>query len=219
VVSPGAGEPPRSRRPSSASPSGASAEAPCGVGCCGSREHGRPLPRLRVRPFTAHDPAATTDSADSCRVTGALSRAGVGRRPSRPTPRQPSPDKPGHLHRTPAAFTDGRSMATGFAVSCRLALAAPPQMRFVSLGHEFASAFLPTPPRDGAVGLGLWLVPSPPQGTFTPERPGVPGVRATRRPGRRRERAMKTARKRPMRTLARLVDGVLALPFCCPLRR
>jgi hypothetical protein len=85
------------------------AKAPHGVGCDHrpSREHGRPAPRLRVRSFTAiRSPAANTTSADSCRVTDALPGAGVGRIDfARPTPRQASPDKTGHLPRTPTAST------------------------------------------------------------------------------------------------------------------
>src|SRR5438093_11258845 len=50
-----------------ASPSDRPAQAPCGVGCLQrpSREHERPTPRLRVRPFPATcDPAGTSASAD-----------------------------------------------------------------------------------------------------------------------------------------------------------
>jgi hypothetical protein len=64
----------------------------------------RTRPRLRVRSFAAHDPAATTTSADSCRLTGGLPAVGVGRIDfPRPTPRQASPDKTSDLPRTPTA--------------------------------------------------------------------------------------------------------------------
>lgn len=36
------------------------------------------------------------------------------------------------------------------------------------------------PPHDDAVALGLWLVPSTPTGTHTPERLSMPGVHARR---------------------------------------
>ena len=74
-------------------------------------------------------------------------------------------------------------MTTGFAVVCRLAQTAPPSTRFVlSSGHGFASGFLPTPPHDDAVALGLWLVSSPPRGTHTPELLVMPGVQICAQP-------------------------------------
>jgi len=108
-----------------------------GVGCCGFREHKHALPRLRVRPFAAHDPAATTASADSCRVTGRLSAAGAGRLASRPTPRQASPDKGSNLPRAPAASTLRSLDDPDFDVFGRLVRTAPPSMRFVFLGSRF----------------------------------------------------------------------------------
>jgi len=85
------------------------AKTPNGVGCGHrpSREHGRPAPRPRVRPFPATiDPAGTSASADCCRVTGCLSATGVGRIDfPGPTSRQPSPDKTSDLPRTPTAST------------------------------------------------------------------------------------------------------------------
>jgi hypothetical protein len=97
----------------------------------------RSLARLRVRPFAAHDPAATTASADSCRVTGRLSAAGVGRLASRPTSRQVSPDKGSNLPRAPAASTLRSLDDRDFDVFRRLVRTAPPSMRFVFLGSRF----------------------------------------------------------------------------------
>ena len=129
-----------------ASPSDLPAQAPCGVGCAhrDSREHGRSLPRLRVRPFPAHVPipAGTTASADFSAARACLPAA-----PSLATRRSRWPGIPGHPRRPPriraAPFPAhpprlrcGPLMTAGFAVRCRLARAAPPPTRFVSLGSR-----------------------------------------------------------------------------------
>src|SRR5437764_10403702 len=96
-----------------ASPLDLSAQAPFGVGCLQrpSREHGRPAPRLRVRPFpTIIDPAGTLASADFSTASQGLATPAV---PCHPTitpsgedghPRTPteiSEGKTSNLHRTP----------------------------------------------------------------------------------------------------------------------
>lgn len=154
-----------------------------GVGCCGFREHRRALPRLRVRPFAAHDPAATTASADSCRMADRLSASGVGRlfRRGRHSDRSPRIRAATFLAHPPH-LRDGLLMTTGFGVFRRLAQVVSPSMRFVFLGSRFRSTFLPTPPRGGAVGFGLWLRSSAPRGICTPELLPMPGVRIGKAP-------------------------------------
>jgi hypothetical protein len=86
-----------------ASPFGPPAETPCRVGCLhrDSHEHGRPPPRLRVRPFPATqlDPAGTTASADFSTASGHLSASAVASHPTTTsaghpaTPVETSPDK------------------------------------------------------------------------------------------------------------------------------
>ena len=102
------------------------------------------LPRLRVRPFPAHVPipAGTTASADFSAARACLPAA-----PSLATRRSRWPGIPGHPRRPPriraAPFPAhpprlrcGPLMTAGFAARCRLARAAPPPTRFVSLGSR-----------------------------------------------------------------------------------
>jgi len=133
--------------------------------------------RLCVRPFVAHDPATTTASADSCRVPGRVSAAGVGR----PLRRGRHPDRslrirPATFPAHPPHLRDGLLMTTGFTLLA--GSPRPPRLRCGSCpsSRGFASGFLPTPPRGGAVAFGLWLVSSPPRGTRTPECLAMPDV-------------------------------------------
>ena len=100
-----------------ASPSGAPAQAPHGVGCGQrpSHEHERPASRLRVRSFPATiDPAGNTTSADFSTASDALTSIAVPPHPaSTPsvtghpgTPAEISTGKTSNLHRTPTAFTE-----------------------------------------------------------------------------------------------------------------
>jgi hypothetical protein len=168
------------------------AKTPNGVGCGHrpSREHGRPAPRPRVRPFPATiDPAGTSASADCCRVTGCLSATGVGRiNFPRPTSRQPSPDKTSDLPRTPTASTlrplDGIGLRHAkLARPDRPALYAQPTRTPKGPGAPCVPrvAILPPasfPPRLATTQLPLargWCH-QPPQGTFTPSPLVMPGV-------------------------------------------
>ncbi len=158
-------------------------------------EHERPDARLRVRPFPANtDPAGTTASADFSTASSSLSAVAVPHHPANRTsdghlghPWRPPRIRPATFLAHPPHLRDGPLMTSGFAITGRLARTAPPHTRsppdhraraMCSSGRDFASGFLPTPPHDDAVALGLWLVPSPPQGTRTPEllvMPGAPG--------------------------------------------
>src|SRR5437764_12579921 len=100
-----------------ASPSDLPVQTPFGVGCLHrpSHEHGRPAPRLRVRPFPATiDPAGSLASADCSAASRSLSTATVPHHPANTpsvtghpgTPAEPSEGKTNNLHRTPTPFTD-----------------------------------------------------------------------------------------------------------------
>jgi hypothetical protein len=175
-----------------ASPSDLPVQAPFGVGCLRrpSHEHGRPAPRLRVRPFPATiDPAGTLASADCSAASRGLSTTTVPHHPANTpsvtghpeTPAEPSEGKTNNLHRTPTAFTerplDGIELRLVGADSPgppRLIRAAhqtrPGPVRHVFLGSRFRT------PASSPPSLTTEQLPSacgwchqPPQGTCTPE--------------------------------------------------
>ena len=82
----------------------------------------------------------------------------------------------------PPHLRDGPLMASGFATSCWLARAAPPLMRFVSLGSRFRLR-LPSHPasRRRSLPSTCGWCHQPPRGTCTPERLVMPGVHEGRR--------------------------------------
>ena len=213
-----------------ASPSDLPVQAPHGVGCLQrpSREHERPAPRLRVRPFPATcDPAGTSASADFSTASGALSSAAVPSHPANTpsvtghpgTPAETSPDKPATFTAHPPRLRDGPLMASGFAVNCRLARTAPPSTRSPSGPKPSPHApCVPrvaiSPPASFPPRLTTTQLPStcgwchqPPQGTHTPKRLDMPGVHDEGRPGaafavhdRRAERYLWQARAFFLRT-------------------
>ncbi len=135
-------------RPLREGPAGAGlaavASASTGALCLGfafgpSRRTTSPLLRPLLTP--AGCPAAS-------RRPGSGDKPRRGRHPGRPPgiSQDTFPAHPPHLR-------CGRLMATGFALSCRLALAAPPPMRFVSLGSRFR-LHLPSHPASRRRG---WL--------------------------------------------------------------
>jgi hypothetical protein len=183
-----------------ASPSGPPGQAPDGVGCLQrpSREHARPAPRLRVRSFPATiDPAGSTTSADCSTANRSLSTTIVPHHPAirtggaSGTPAEPSEGKTSNLHRTPTAFTERPLDGIGLRLVVQTRPDRPafyaqhaetvaghgtPCIPRVATSH---SGFLPTPPHDDAVALGLWLVPSTSTGDSHPRAAG----HASRTPG------------------------------------
>ena len=172
-----------------ASPSDLPVQAPSGVGCDQrpSREHERPAPRLRVRPFPATcDPAGTSASADFSTASDALSNIAVPRHPaSTPsvtghpgTPAEISASKTSNLHRTPTAFTERPLDDIGLRLMVqtrpdRPALYAQRSGR--PMRHVFLGSRLRTP-ASSPPSLTTEQLPSacgwchqPPQGTRTPE--------------------------------------------------
>ena len=136
---------------------------------------------------------------------GSASPLGPGCRPYRPS-RQTSPDKSGALRLTqPPYLRPRRLIATGFALSCRLAPARPPHLRFVSLGPRlWPPASFRSRLAAGTLAFGLRLPRSGPAGDFHPQvtrpcwayrkRAPAPSRAGARSAGRRSER---TASGRP----------------------
>jgi hypothetical protein len=135
-----------------ASPSSAPAQAPHGVGCDRrpSREHERPVSRLRVRSFPATiGPAGNTTSADFSTANNGLSAVAVPHHPANRTsdgasgtPVEISPGKTSNLHRTPTASTQRPLDDNGLrcnrpARPDRPALYAQPNATTVAAGHVF----------------------------------------------------------------------------------
>src|SRR5512144_2472796 len=175
-----------------ASPSGPPRQAPIGVGCGHrpSREHARPAPRLRVRPFPANiDPAGNTASADFSTASDALSNAAVPSHPaSTPsvtghprTPAEISASKTNNLHRTPTAFTERPLDGIGLRLVVqtrpdRPAFYAQHTETVPGPGAPCVPKVATSPPASSPRRLTTTQLPlacgwchQPPQGTRTPE--------------------------------------------------
>ena len=169
------------------------AKAPRGVGRGHrpSREHGRPAPRLRVRPFPATiDPAGTLASADCSAASRGLSTPAVPCHPTigarapdgHPrTPTEPSAGKTSNLPRAPTAFTQRPLDDIGLRLVVQ---ARPGRIAFYAQRTDDDHAADPpcvprvaiSPPASSPPRLTTEQLPSacgwchqPPQGTCTPE--------------------------------------------------
>jgi hypothetical protein len=108
-----------------------------GFGCAhrDSHEHERPTPRRCVWPF----PAFITITPPVLRPLLTSPRRAAASRP--PPSQSEHPWRPRRIRTAtfpahPPRLRNGPLMTTGFAVRCRLAQAAPPSTRFVSLGSR-----------------------------------------------------------------------------------